>query len=79
MRSSLPSGPMPAKAQEDDVFDKFDHQRVEQIIHLVSENNFGQIFITDTHEERMKDIITRINIDHKIFRITEKQQIMETS
>ncbi len=61
----------------DDIFDKFDASRVEQIIRLVSENNFGQIFITDTDEERMKDILERIGIEHKMFLIGEKQQIKE--
>jgi len=63
----------------DDIFDKFDVHRVEKIIRLVSENGFGQIFITDTHEDRMQEVIRRINIDHKIFRISPKQQISEVS
>ncbi len=33
----------------DDVFDKLDENRVGQLIKLVGENNFGQVFITDTH------------------------------
>lgn len=61
----------------DDIFDKFDSLRVEQIIRLVSENDFGQIFITDTDEQRMHQILGRISKDHKIFRIDEKQQITE--
>jgi DNA replication and repair protein RecF len=59
----------------DDIFDKFDLQRVEKIIRLVSENNFGQIFITDTDKKRMKVILNRIGIDYKIFEIDEEQQI----
>ncbi len=61
----------------DDVFDKFDASRVEQIIRLVSENDFGQIFITDTDEKRIKNIISRIDIDHKIFRIQNDQSVKE--
>ncbi|MFO7655562.1 MAG: DNA replication and repair protein RecF, partial [Bacteroidales bacterium] len=38
----------------DDVFDKFDEQRVKQLIELVSQPKFGQIFITHTNRERMK-------------------------
>ena len=53
----------------DDVFDKLDDRRVEQLINLVSENNFGQVFITDTQEEKVRKIFDPISIDHKIFRI----------
>ncbi|HNW75665.1 MAG TPA: DNA replication/repair protein RecF [Bacteroidales bacterium] len=53
----------------DDVFDKLDDHRVEQLIKLVSEDNFGQVFITDTQEEKMNRIFSRIPISHKIFRI----------
>ena len=59
----------------DDIFDKFDPLRVEQIIRLVAENNFGQIFITDTNESHLKNILSKIKIDHKIFSITEDQKI----
>jgi DNA replication and repair protein RecF len=59
----------------DDIFDKFDSLRVEQIIRLVAENNFGQIFITDTNESHLKTILSKINIDHKIFFISEDQKI----
>ena len=51
----------------DDIFDKLDDLRVEQLIKLVSENNFGQVFITDTSEERIMKIFDSMNIDHKIF------------
>ena len=37
----------------DDAFDKLDQKRVIQILSLVDKNYFGQIFITDTHEERI--------------------------
>ncbi len=53
----------------DDVFDKLDDHRVEQLIKLVSEHNFGQVFITDTQEEKVRRIFDAISIDHKIFRI----------
>ena len=41
----------------DDIFDKFDAERVEQIIRLVGNHRFGQIFITDTHQSRLQDIL----------------------
>jgi DNA replication and repair protein RecF len=61
----------------DDIFDKFDHSRVEQIIRLVAENNFGQIFITDTSISHLKKILEEINIAHKVFIISDSQSIRE--
>jgi len=54
----------------DDIFDKFDAGRVKHIISLVAENQFGQIFITDTNEQRLQGILEEIPADHKVFRIT---------
>ena len=54
----------------DDVFDKLDDLRVQQLISLVSENNFGQVFITDTSEDRIRRIFESMDIDHKILTIS---------
>jgi DNA replication and repair protein RecF len=53
----------------DDIFDKFDAKRVEQIIRLVANHRFGQIFITDTHADRLRDILVAHNTDYKLFNI----------
>ena len=53
----------------DDVFDKFDAERVEQIIRLVGNQRFGQIFITDTHQNRLQDILSSHKTDYKLFKI----------
>ena len=55
----------------DDIFDKLDDSRVESIINLVSENNFGQIFITDTQKQRIEKIFRKVNIDHNIFAVDD--------
>ena len=55
----------------DDIFDKFDAERVEQIIRLVGNHRFGQIFITDTHQNRLKDILSSHKTDYKLFRIAD--------
>lgn len=55
----------------DDIFDKFDAERVEQIIRLVGNKRFGQIFITDTHQNRLQEILTSHKTDYKLFRIAE--------
>jgi DNA replication and repair protein RecF len=55
----------------DDIFDKFDAERVEQIIRLVGNHRFGQIFITDTQENRLQDILSALDTDYKLFRIAD--------
>jgi len=53
----------------DDVFDKFDESRVKQIIKLVSDENFGQIFISHTSIDRMKAVLKDIPVSYKLFLI----------
>jgi DNA replication and repair protein RecF len=61
----------------DDIFDKFDALRVKQIIELVAENQFGQIFITDTNEQRLRGILKELPADHMIFKITPDARLEE--
>ena len=61
----------------DDIFDKFDAGRVKQIISLVAEKQFGQIFITDTNEQRLQGILEEIPAEHKVFRITADARLDE--
>ncbi len=53
----------------DDIFDKLDENRVSQIINLVDDEHFGQIFISDTHAERTEDVIKQIHQSYKIFKL----------
>ena len=53
----------------DDIFDKLDESRVLQIINLVNDDEFGQIFITDTHSERTENIVKQSNKPYKIFKL----------
>lgn len=62
----------------DDIFDKFDKLRSEQIIKLVANDTFGQIFITDTNLEHLTKILNRIKSEHKVFTIHTDQKIEET-
>jgi len=55
----------------DDVFDKLDNNRVEQLMTLVDQHHFGQIFITDTHPERSVYIFNKIQADFKVFHVKE--------
>lgn len=54
----------------DDLFDKLDAGRVEQLIRLVSEATFGQIFISDCNPTRLKTILDRSGGDYALFTVT---------
>ena len=55
----------------DDIFDKLDASRVEQIVKLVAGDSFGQIFITDTNREHLDRILQKVGSDYKIFRVDQ--------
>lgn len=57
----------------DDIFDKLDKKRVKVITKLVSEDDFGQIFITDTSYTRMPDILKNLQIDFKILNLSTNE------
>ncbi|KAB7531218.1 DNA replication and repair protein RecF [Flagellimonas olearia] len=51
----------------DDIFDKLDENRVSHIVGLVKDDNFGQIFISDTHADRTENVVKNIHQSYKIF------------
>ena len=53
----------------DDIFDKLDSNRVEQIVKLVAGEEFGQIFITDTNREHLDQILKATSHDYKIYQV----------
>lgn len=53
----------------DDIFDKLDNNRVKQLISLVNNNLFGQIFISDTDLDRTNKIISDIDSTSKVFNV----------
>ncbi|MEG0039800.1 DNA replication and repair protein RecF [Bacteroides sp.] len=55
----------------DDIFDKLDASRVEQIVKLVAGDRFGQIFITDTNREHLDRILQSVGSDYKMFRVEQ--------
>ena len=59
----------------DDIFDKLDKNRVEQIVKLVADEHFGQIFITDTNREHLDLMIARLDAEFRIFTIGDGQVI----
>ena len=60
----------------DDVFDKLDNTRVEALIKLVSDPEFGQIFITDTSKKRIEPILKKIGKEFKTFNV-ERGKVVE--
>lgn len=60
----------------DDIFDKLDSSRVEQIITLVLDKDFGQIFITDTNRQHLDDILSRTASDYHLYEV-EKGTVLQ--
>lgn len=53
----------------DDIFDKLDAHRVAKIVSLVNNDVFGQIFISDTHQERTENIVKQTHQSYQIFNL----------
>ena len=53
----------------DDIFDKLDASRVEQIVKLVAGDSFGQIFITDTNRDHLDKILKKIEREYRVFSV----------
>jgi DNA replication and repair protein RecF len=57
----------------DDIFDKLDSRRVERLMEMVSDDTFGQVLVTDTSEERLKSIFSKIQIPIRFFQVEDNQ------
>lgn len=55
----------------DDIFEKLDNFRISRLMELVSKHNFGQIFITDTHLERVVEIFNNIEENVLCFKVKD--------
>ena len=53
----------------DDIFDKLDEKRVEHIIKLVDDQNFGQLFISDTHADRTENVVKKISQSYNVIKL----------
>ena len=53
----------------DDIFDKLDETRVGKIVEMVNQEEFGQLFISDTHPERTENIVKTTHQSYKIFNL----------
>ncbi|MGB4775152.1 MAG: DNA replication/repair protein RecF [Daejeonella sp.] len=55
----------------DDIFDKLDDKRTTKLMKMVSDKDFGQLFITDTNRKRIETIFNEINVAVDIFDVNE--------
>jgi len=53
----------------DDIFDKLDRSRVEHLLSIVASDKIGQVFISDTNEDRVPELLTKLNVQHSAFRV----------
>ena len=53
----------------DDVFDKLDEERVAHLLEMVNGNQFGQIFLSDTHPKRIENILSKLQLDSSVFEV----------
>jgi len=54
----------------DDIFDKLDDRRVTKLMQMISNHDFGQVFITDTSVSRVENVFNKIAVDVKLFKVT---------
>ena len=55
----------------DDIFDRLDESRVKEIIKLVSGDEFGQIFISDTNRQSLDRILQPFNDNYHLYSVNE--------
>jgi len=60
----------------DDIFDRLDAYRVEEIVKLVSGAEFGQIFISDTNRESLDKMLEQQNNDFHIYSVENGEIVM---
>ena len=53
----------------DDVFEKLDDIRMQQLLHWVCNENEGKVFITDTHKERLEEAFKKLKVDFQIIEL----------
>ncbi len=55
----------------DDIFDKLDENRVKHIVNMVTQQNLGQMFISDTHPERTEEVVKANANRYKIINLDD--------
>ena len=54
----------------DDVFEKLDEHRMKNLLHMVAQHATTQIFITDTHFERLEHHLKSLNKEYQIIQLS---------
>lgn len=55
----------------DDIYDKLDENRIEKLMDVVQKDWFGQVFISDTHPNRLPALFDQWKTNYKAFNITK--------
>ncbi|NND07438.1 MAG: DNA replication and repair protein RecF [Saprospiraceae bacterium] len=55
----------------DDLFDKLDHRRVDQLLSIILKGNFGQVFVTDTQLDRLEPLLMDLTGDYVEIKIDD--------
>ena len=55
----------------DDIFDKLDDKRITKLMKMVSQDNFGQLFITHTNAEKIRSIFDEIDCEVRVFEVKD--------
>lgn len=55
----------------DDIFEKFDQRRVDRLFRMLGDGRCGQVFVTDTHPERLMNILESTGKNYEIFKVNE--------
>lgn len=53
----------------DDIFDKLDEKRIAKLLHLVGDNHFGQVFLSDTDSARIETILADHKIQYRLLKV----------
>ena len=53
----------------DDIFDKLDDRRIQQLITMMVDGTFSQVFITDARPERTRQLLNNLGVEVKYFEI----------
>jgi DNA replication and repair protein RecF len=62
----------------DDIFDKLDDTRITKLMSLISDGNFGQIFITDARSGRSREILKEAGVKARIFEVENGKVVVST-
>jgi len=57
----------------DDIFDKLDESRVKHLLTMLIKEDFGQIFITDTEQDRIRTVLQEIGAAFQLFEVVDGQ------